>query len=297
VRWWSGAADDPVEIAGLRFANRIGLAGGMDKDGCAPLAWRAFGFGFLELGTVTPKPQLGNPKPRMFRYPSQSALVNRMGFNNAGAEALARRLARQRHAGRRPPIPVGVSIGKNKDTPEERAAEGYFAAAAAVAAEADFLSINISSPNTEGLRNLQTASSVATLLAVVQRAAPGKPVFVKFAPEVATETLVELLDACVAGGAAGAIAGNTRKVGPSDGYETGGLSGRPLRAATVTRVRDIRAHIRDRLAIVGCGGVDDAASAQALLAAGADLVQIYTGLVYRGPWLPAQLSRALAGRR
>ena len=286
-------ASRPVSALGLHFPHPVGLAGGMDKDGLAPLAWWAFGFAFLELGTVTPRPQPGNDKPRMFRLLGQRAVVNRMGFNNRGADELATRLAAQRRAGRRPPIPIGVSVGKNKDTPPERAADDFAAAAAAVAGVSDFLTVNVSSPNTPGLRALQTGADVGRLVAAVRAAAPGVPVLVKVAPELAGDDLHAVLDAALERGAAGVIATNTLGTKAPTG-EPAGLSGRPLRDVSRRSVAAVRGRVGDRAAVIGCGGVEDTATARALLDAGADLVQVYTGLVYRGPFLAAAVSQTMA---
>jgi dihydroorotate dehydrogenase len=284
----------PVEALGLCFPNPIGLAAGFDKDGEAPLAWWALGFGFIELGTVTPRPQPGNPRPRMFRDPARGALINRMGFNNIGADEVVARLDEMERAGRRPPIPIGISVGKNKDTPLERAADDYRDAAAVLAPHADFLTINVSSPNTPGLRELQQAESIHAIVASVRIAAPAKPVLIKIAPELSGELLKEVLDAALAAGVSGVIATNTLSTAETPGVEPGGLSGRPLHATAVARVREIIARVGSAVAVIGCGGIDDADSCRAFLDAGARLVQLYTGLVYRGPFLAARLSRALA---
>jgi dihydroorotate dehydrogenase len=292
VRAGSRPAARPVSALGLHFPHPVGLAGGMDKDGLAPLAWWAFGFAFLELGTVTPRPQPGNPAPRMFRLPAERAVVNRMGFNNRGATDLADRLARQRRAGLRPPIPVGVSVGKNKATPAAAAADDFAAAAAAVCGVADFLTVNVSSPNTPGLRALQTAADVGRLVAAVRAAAPGRPVLVKVAPELAGDDLHAVLDAAMDRGAAGVIATNTLATTAPTG-EPAGLSGRPLREAAARSVAAVRERV-GTATVIGCGGVEDVPTARRLLDAGADLVQVYTGLVYHGPLLPAAISRGLA---
>ncbi len=284
--------DRPVTMMGLPFPNRVGLAAGMDKDGVAPLTWWAFGFGFMELGTVTPVAQAGNPKPRMFRYPAEAALVNRMGFNNRGAAALAATLDRQAARGLRPACPVGVSVGKNKDVPADRAADDFASAAAHVQAHADFLTVNVSSPNTPGLRALQNAADVAAVVRTVRAAVPaGKPVLVKLAPELAGDDLRAVLDAALTAGAVGIIATNTLSTAGRAGYETGGLSGVPLRDIAARRVGEARAHVGDGPAVIGCGGVSDAAGVGTMLAAGADLVQVYTALVYEGPFLPRRLTR------
>jgi dihydroorotate dehydrogenase len=285
--------DAPVTAAGLTFPNRVGLAAGLDKNAEAALAWWAFGFGFAELGTVTPRPQPGRDRPRLFRFPQKLALVNRMGFNNDGAEAVAARLARQAAAGLRPPFPIGLSVGKNATTPVERAADDYAAAAQVLAPHADYLAINVSSPNTPGLRGLHSRADLVPLLRAVRAHAGGKPLFVKIAPELDGDDLTGVLDACAEEGAAGVIATNTLATLGRDGLPEGGLSGRPLRDLSLRRVEAVRRHLGGRLPVVGCGGIDDAASARAMLDAGADLVQLYTALIYRGPFLAARLSRRL----
>jgi dihydroorotate dehydrogenase len=282
----------PVRTLGLTFPNPVGLAGGMDKNAEAPLAWWAFGFGFLELGTVTPKGQPGNEKPRMFREPATGALVNRMGFNNHGAGAMAKALESQARRGLRPPIPIAVSVGKNKDTPAEQTADDYAAAAAVVAPHADFLTVNVSSPNTPGLRALQTPEWLSRLVAAVRAAGRGKPVLVKVAPELAGDDLHAACDAVMAAGAGGLIATNTLGCTAPNGHPAG-RSGRPLRDVARERVSAIRTRVGDAATVIGCGGIDDASSARAMLDAGADLIQIYTALVYEGPFLPARITRGL----
>jgi len=279
----------PVRCLGLTFPNPVGLAGGMDKNGVAPPAWWALGFGFVELGTVTPRPQPGNDRPRMFRFPTERALVNRMGFNNDGAAAVAARLA----ARPRPPFPVGVSVGKNKDgTPDD-----FAAAAAVVAPHADFVTVNVSSPNTPGLRALQNAADLRKLVTDVRAASGAKPVLVKLAPELTGDDLAALLDTALDAGSAGVIATNTLSTAARPELPQGGLSGRPLRELALRRVAEIRKRVGDRAAVVGCGGIDDAAAARAMLDAGADLVQLYTGLVFEGPFLPARITRKLGEPR
>ncbi len=281
-----------VHTLGLTFPNPVGLAGGMDKNGEAPLAWWAFGFGFLELGTVTPKGQPGNDKPRMFREPHAGALVNRMGFNNHGAEALAKALDTQARRGLRPPIPIAVSVGKNKSTPVEQTADDYAAAAAVVAPHADFLTVNVSSPNTPGLRGLQTPEWLSRLVAAVRAAGGGKPVLVKVAPELSGADLDAAADAVMAAGAGGLIATNTLGCTAPNG-EPAGRSGRPLKEIARERVAAIRKRIGDGATVIGCGGIDDVTSARAMLDAGATLIQVYTALVYEGPFLPARITRGL----
>jgi len=278
----------PVQLLGLTFPNPVGLAAGLDKNARAPLAWWAFGFGFVELGTVTPRPQAGNDKPRMFRFPAERAIVNRMGFNNDGADAVAKRLAGQP----RLPYPVGVSVGKNKDTPAEQAADDFATAAGVVAPHADFVAINVSSPNTAGLRALQNADDVRKLVTAVRAASGAKPVLVKVAPELDGAALAAVLEASLEAGAAGFIATNTLSTANRPELPQGGLSGRPLRELALRKVAEVRQRI-GTAALIGCGGIDDAPSAQAMLDAGADLVQLYTGLVYEGPFLAAAITRRL----
>ncbi len=283
----------PVKALGLTFPNPVGLAGGMDKNARAPFAWWAFGFGFVELGTVTPKPQPGNDRPRMFRLPAEEAVVNRMGFNNDGAEAVAGRLAEQAKRGLRPPFPVGMSVGKNKDTPAERTADDYATAAAVLAPHSDFVTVNVSSPNTPGLRSLQTPEWLTKLVTVVRAASGAKPVLVKVAPELDGADLDAALDAVMAAGAAGVIGTNTLGCLAPNG-EPAGKSGRPLRDISPRRVEAIRRRVGPAACVIGCGGIDDVYSARRMLDAGADLIQIYTGLVYRGPFLPAVITRGLS---
>jgi len=283
----------PVRALGLTFPNPVGLAAGMDKNALAPLAWWAFGFGFVELGTVTPLPQGGQDKPRMFRHPHLAAVVNRMGFNNDGAAAVATRLAEQAKAGLRPPFPIGVSVGKNKDTPDERTVDDYQKAAATLAPHADFIAINVSSPNTHNLRELQTGAWMSRLVTAVRAASGAKPVLVKVAPELVGDGLNEVLDAVLAAGAAGVIATNTLATGGKNGFEMGGLSGRPLRDISPRNVEAIRHRVGDGVTVIGVGGIEDAASARRMLDAGATLVQLYTALVYQGPFLPVTISRGL----
>ncbi|QOV90507.1 quinone-dependent dihydroorotate dehydrogenase [Humisphaera borealis] len=281
----------PVELMGLTFPTRVGLAAGLDKNAEAPLAWWAFGFGFAELGTVTPRPQSGKPKPRMFRVPARQALINRMGFNNQGARRVAERLAEQKAAGLRPAMPLLLSVGKNATTPNDRAAEDYNLAATSLAPHADVLTINVSSPNTPGLRALQNPQELTAIVRAVLEPAAGKPVLVKVAPELEGDLLRSVLDACLSAGATGFIATNTLAKQPGEPREDGGLSGQPLRQISRARVAEIRKHVGDNIPLIGCGGINDAESARAMLDAGADLIQLYTALVYQGPFLAAALSR------
>jgi dihydroorotate dehydrogenase len=284
---------DPVTVAGMRFPTRVGLAGGMDKNGVAPRAWWAFGFGFIELGTVTPRPQAGNDKPRMFRLPKERAVRNRMGFNNDGAVVVAARLAEQTKQGLRPPFPIGISIGKNKDTPAEKAADDTAEAAHILSPHADFLTINVSSPNTPGLRTFQDPDALRPLLRAAKSVIAAKPLFVKFAPELTGDPLAAVVDCCLEEGCAGIIATNTLAQFDEAGKAIGGLSGRPLKEISPLRVEEIRTRMGNGPALIGCGGIDDVASAKRMIAAGANLIQIYTALVYEGPLLAARLARAL----
>jgi dihydroorotate dehydrogenase len=278
-----------VELMGLQFRNRVGLGAGFDKDGVAIRGWAALGFGFVELGTVTPRPQAGNPRPRLFRLPADEALINRMGFNNAGADALARRIADAR-----PHLPegfvIGVNIGRNRDTPDERAAEDYAAAAGAVANIADYLVINVSSPNTPGLLGLQAPDRLTELLSVVREAAPQPPLLVKLSSDLDDAVRITLADAVAAAGAAGVIVSNTTTdrsaLRSSESLETGGLSGRPLLERTVAAVEEVGGR---RLAVVASGGIGSAEDARRLLDAGSDLVQLWTGMIYAGPGLIGEI--------
>jgi len=289
----------PRRILGLEFEHPIGLAAGFDKNARAPLGWWALGFAFIELGTVTPRPQSGHPRPRMFRYPAEHALVNRMGFNNDGAEAVAARLAQQRERGLRPSFPILISVGKNAATPLEQAVEDYAAAARVLAPHADIVTMNVSSPNTPGLRALQSGAALRGLVESVRTEAGGKPVLVKFAPELEGAALDEVCEVCLEAGAAGFIATNTLSTrggplpagSPGDPPE-GGLSGRPLRDVSWRRVEQIRRREGSGPVIVGVGGVEDVESARRMLSAGANLVQVYSALVFEGPFVAARLSHA-----
>jgi dihydroorotate dehydrogenase len=287
------ASRTPVEVMGLRFRNRIGLAAGFDKDGVAVRGWAALGFGFVELGTVTPRAQQGNPRPRLVRLVDDAALVNRMGFNNAGADALAGRIADAR-----PDLPdgfvIGVNIGRNRDTPDARAVDDYVNAARSVSDVADYLAINVSSPNTPGLRDLQDPTRLAGLLDAVRDAAPRAPTVVKLSPDLEPGEFESLLRMLADSPAAGVILSNTttRRVSlssPRASAEEGGLSGRPLRQrmdAAVGRARDV---VGSRLAIIASGGIDARVPA---VRRAADLAQLWTGLVYDGPGLIGETARA-----
>jgi dihydroorotate dehydrogenase len=274
---------DPVELMGLRFRNRIGLAAGFDKDGLAIRGWAALGFGFVELGTVTPRPQAGNPRPRLFRLPKDQALINRMGFNNAGADALAARIADAR-----PQLPpgfvIGVNIGRNRDGD----LDDYPAAARTVGDVADYLAINVSSPNTPGLRDLQEPSQLLELLAMIRQAAPARPLAVKLSPDLTHNQRADVVRA-LPGAADGVIVSNTTtvRVGQRSrsAAQTGGISGRPLRERRLAATAEARRVAGQRLVIMASGGVESSATAAAAIASGADLVQLWTGMIYAGPGL------------
>jgi dihydroorotate dehydrogenase len=290
-----------VEVMGLRFANRLGLAAGFDKNGLAVAGCARLGFGFVEVGTVTPLAQPGRPLPRVFRLREQHALINRMGFPNEGAAALLPRL-RGRHGG----AVVGVNIGKNAATPNEAALADYLACLRTVHEVADYVTVNISSPNTTGLRDLQAGGQLAPLLEGVLRerdqldARAGKrtPVVVKISPDESSESLQSMAAIFLRTGVDGVIATNTT-VGRAGveahphAREAGGLSGLPLQQRSRQVVRELRGLLGGRVAIIGVGGIDSPAAALAMREAGADLVQLYTALVYQGPRLVRAISRAL----
>jgi dihydroorotate dehydrogenase len=289
------AARQPFELMGLRFRNRIGLGAGFDKDGVAIRGWAAVGLGFVELGTVTPQPQAGNPRPRLFRLAEHEALINRMGFNNLGADALARRIADARS--RLPDgFVIGVNIGRNRDTPEDAALDDYVAAARSVAPVADYVAINVSSPNTPGLRDLQRPDRLVPLLEAVADAAPSTPLVVKLSPDLAADDRDRLVEAIAQSRARGLILANTTTsrdglAGPR-ADEGGGLSGRPLLAGMLASIARSRHLAGDRLALIASGGIATGADASAARAAGADLVQLWTGMIYAGPGLIGETVRA-----
>jgi dihydroorotate dehydrogenase len=293
-----------VEVAGIRFLGIVGLAAGMDKDGEAVRAWAALGFGHVELGTVTAHGQPGNDRPRLFRLPASRALINRMGFNNAGARALADRLdaAGIRRGNYATGIPIGISIGKSKVTPLAEAAEDYLISLRLLAPHADYVAVNVSSPNTPGLRRLQDADALRELLSAIVTEAwqlaggrPPVPIFVKVAPDLEEPALEELLAVCAEAGAEGLIATNTTLsrdgIDPADeirAAESGGLSGAPL----TVRARSVVRFLAERttLPIIGVGGILSRDDGQAMLDAGARLLQIYTGFIYGGPALVSELN-------
>ena len=287
----------PKVLFGVRFPNPIGLAAGLDKNGVAIPVWAALGFGFIEIGTVTAKPQAGNPKPRIFRFPDQQALVNRLGFNNDGADVIAERMHKLRESGRWPEVPVGINIGKSKATPLEEAADDYLYSFRRLREFADYIALNVSSPNMPGLRELQEPAALSQLLRAIRdenRKNP-KPVLVKIAPDLLSNELEELMETCEQNGIAGIIATNTtldHSSIPSARDQEGGLSGAPLREKSTALVSNIAA--RSTIPVVASGGIFDAQSAREKFDAGAQLLQLYTGYIYRGPSLLREIMENLS---
>lgn len=316
--WQQARIKDPVTLAGLSFPNRVGLAAGLDKNARCIDGFGAMGFGFIEVGTVTPRAQPGNPTPRMFRLPQAQALINRLGFNNLGLDAFLENVQRSRlrqrsGTSRRPahPMLLGLNIGKNAATPIEQAADDYLQCLEAVHPHADYVAINISSPNTKHLRSLQGEDALDALLATIARKSrsldelSGKrvPVFVKIAPDLDDQQIDSLADTLRRHGMAGVIATNTtlaRQAVQSlpHAHEAGGLSGAPVRDASNRVIARLRARLGRDFPIIGVGGVLSPEDALGKLMAGADVVQIYSGLIYQGPGLVKGVARALqeAGR-
>lgn len=274
----------PTKLFGLTFPNPVGLAAGMDKNASALRAWEALGFGFIEAGTITALAQPGNPKPRCFRYPNQEALINRMGFNNAGASAVAKRLARQKVSGKWPRVPVGINIGKSKLTPNEQAASDYATSYKLLLPFGDYFVVNVSSPNTPNLRALQDRDSLTEIIQTLKRINNIKPLLVKIAPDLTDDAVRDIAALAESEHLAGIIATNTtldHSSVPKESDQQGGLSGGPLRQRSTEVLRILRS--ATKLPIIASGGIMDAASAHEKLDAGANLVQIYTGFVYNGP--------------
>jgi dihydroorotate dehydrogenase len=296
-RWFSVPA--PRTVFGVRFPNPVGLAAGMDKNGIALPGWAALGFGHVEVGTVTWHAQPGNPRPRLYRLPASGALINRMGFNNAGARALAARLRALGPLS----VPLGISIGKSKVTPVADAVDDYRSSLRALYPYGDYFAVNVSSPNTPGLRGLQDRALLAELLAGLrdESVALGdtKPLLVKIAPDLSDHAIGEVLEVCAEFGVAGLIATNTTLardgVAPADaaaGAQDGGLSGRPLAKRALAVVEFVGRETAGRLPVIGVGGISTAEDALRMLDAGASLVQLYTGFVYAGPGLVRSIGKA-----
>ncbi len=297
----------PIECFGLQFPNAIGLAAGFDKNGRAWPAAAALGFGHVEVGTVTLHAQSGNERPRLFRFPSERAVINLMGFNNEGAAALASRLAKQPRSDHRT-IPLGINLGKSKITPFDRATEDYLGSFRLLADYADYFVVNVSSPNTPYLRELQNAAWLQLLLGALvgenrARAAAGKqrrPLLLKIAPDLNFSQIDDVLTVIAHFGLDGIIATNTTQARPgvfSRAPQAGGLSGAPLQARATEVISYIAKATNGRLLIVGVGGVMDFAGAAEKLDAGATLLQVYTGMIYRGPFFARELAREVAGRK
>lgn len=306
VESFLGAPELPSEVFGLRFPNPVGLAAGMDKHAEALPAWNALGFGFTELGAVTWHAQPGNPAPRVFRAIPDEAIVNRMGFNNPGAEVVAQTLAEWRQLRRWPRHPVGMNLGKSKITPLDRAAEDYANSLRVLLPHLDFFVVNVSSPNTPNLRQLQDKAALDEILAALNevQTSSRKPILVKISPDLSFEALDQILDLVAPRQIAGIIATNTTITRPETSYpksqrvygEAGGLSGRPLRQRSTEVIRHLYRQTSGKLPLIGVGGIFDAADAWEKIAAGASLLQVYTGLVYEGPGIARAIVTGLRRR-
>ena len=298
----------PSTVFGLEFPNPVGLAAGLDKNGAHVDALAALGFGYLEVGTTTPRPQPGNPKPRMFRLPEQRAVINRLGFNNQGVDALVRNVERARYRG-----VLGINIGRNKDTPNERAVDDYLHCLERVYERASYVTVNISSPNTQGLRDLQEEETLRRFIGTLRerqeqlaaRHRQRKPMLLKIAPDLAEAEMDAMAEVLLAAGLDGLICTNTTidhgsVAAHRHGAEAGGLSGAPLLARSTAVLAGMAARLRGAVPLVGVGGILAGADAATKLAAGASLVQFYTGMIYAGPELIADCVAAmrpyLAGR-
>jgi dihydroorotate dehydrogenase len=279
----------PKTVFGVNFRNPIGLAAGLDKNGVALPAWAAMGFGFVEIGTVTAKAQPGNPKPRIFRFPEQEALINRLGFNNDGAATIANRLRKLRESGRWPRnCRVGINIGKSRVTPLTEASDDYLYSFRLLRDFADYIALNVSSPNTPGLRDLQDPAALSQLLRAIrdENQISAKPILVKIAPDLSSTELEAIVSTCEENGVAGLIATNTtldHSSIPPGRDQAGGLSGAPLREKSTAFVRSIFA--KSKIPVIASGGISDAESAREKFGAGAQLLQVYTAYIYRGPRL------------
>lgn len=298
----SSQSMSPRQVMGLSFPNPVGLAAGLDKNGAHIPALNALGFGFIEVGTVTPRPQPGNPKPRVFRIPQAEGLINRLGFNNRGVDTLLSNIRSSKHRGI-----LGINIGKNFDTPIERAAQDYLQAFRRVYPLASYVTLNISSPNTENLRKLQGAEALSELLGALSELRDecsrqqGRhiPIAVKIAPDLTEGALDDVADILLARRMDAVIATNTTlsREGVRQyrhGEEIGGLSGPPLRQKSIHTIESLAKRLRGQLPIIGVGGISDGESAKRALDAGASLIQLYTGLIYRGPRVIDDICKAIA---
>ncbi|MBU2887004.1 quinone-dependent dihydroorotate dehydrogenase [Gilvimarinus agarilyticus] len=297
-------ADNPVQVMGLTFANPVGLAAGLDKNGDYFNALGELGFGFVEIGTVTPLAQPGNPKPRLFRLAEHNAIINRMGFNNKGVDHLVEQVKRRKFKGI-----LGINIGKNAKTPVENALDDYRICMQKVYQYADYITVNVSSPNTPGLRNLQFGDSLTELLtgikheqtALAQSHQRYVPIAVKIAPDMDSDAVKEVADTLLTVGLDGVIATNTTvgREGVEDDplhEQAGGLSGKPVRDKSTQVIKQLAAILEGRLPIIGVGGIDSGETAEEKIAAGASLVQVYSGFIYRGPALIKECAEAIAKR-
>ena len=305
--WERPLISDPIELAGLKFPNRVGMAAGLDKNARCIDALAAMGFGFVEVGTVTPRPQPGNPKPRMFRIPEKNALINRLGFNNEGLDAFLANVRRSQVRANGGAMLLGLNIGKNATTPIEEATSDYIKALDGVYPHADYVTVNISSPNTKNLRALQSDEALDALLGAVANrreqlsSQHGKrtPVFVKIAPDLDEEQVGVIAATLQRHGMDGVIATNTTisrdaVKGLQHAEEAGGLSGAPVLEASNQIIRQLRSALGSRFPIIGVGGILSGADAVSKIRAGADVVQIYSGLIYRGPDLVTEAAQAIA---
>lgn len=294
------ADSESVQLGPLKLRGPVGLAAGLDKDGEAICAWPALGFGFVEVGTVTWHPQPGNPTPRLFRLKAERGLINRMGFNNHGAEALAARMRAIRDAGKWPEIPVGANIGKSKITPLEDAVEDYLSSVGVLRDVADYFTVNVSSPNTPGLRDLQRGEHLKRLLSEVCSSANGLPVMVKLSPDLSDEDLADAVQTAIDAGCTGVITTNTTLKRPGTTgrlEEAGGMSGAPLWPIARARIEQTLQCAGGRIPVVGAGGVHSATQAQELLDAGCAAVQVYSAMIFEGPGLIHRINDALSESR
>src|SRR5687767_9827692 len=295
---YAGSKNQNINVAGLNFKNRVGLAAGFDKNAKYIDGLACLGFGFIEIGTVTPLPQNGNPKPRLFRLKKDKALINRMGFNNDGAKAVAERLRKKKRD-----IIIGVNIGKNKDTPNENAVDDYEKCFRELYDAADYFVVNVSSPNTPGLRELQEKDSLQKILFRLQGINPErKPVFLKISPDLTLAQLDDIVEVVLQTKIAGVIASNTtiarENLRTTDSelqtIGNGGLSGKPLAKASTEMIRYLSLKSQGKFSIIGCGGIFSASDAIEKINAGADLVQVYTGFIYEGPLLVKKICKKLS---
>lgn len=284
------------KLFGLTFPNPIGLAAGFDKNADGVTTWSRLGFGFMELGTITPRPQPGNPRPRVFRLPAEHGLINRLGFPNVGAEDVARKLANLKNAGRWPRVPVGLNIGKNKDTPLEKAGDDYVACFRRTHELADYFVVNVSSPNTPGLRQLQGGAFLDSILGPLREEDPNGeiPLLIKIAPDLDEEALTNIAAAVEKFRLAGIVATNTTiDKSQVSLKEEGGLSGRPLTSRSTEIIRAIHRLTGGKVPIIGVGGIFNATDAREKLEAGASLLQLYTGFIYEGPFVARRICEGL----